>query len=61
MQHVIKVNNAVWNITSKSKTSFVVERLGQVARLFWHTATSGKLVMRDVINGRYRSQCFKTA
>lgn len=58
MQHVIKVNNAVWNIVSKGKKSYVVERLGQVARLFWHSATLGKLVKRDVTNGRFYSEYF---
>lgn len=61
MQHVIKVNNAVWNITNKNTKSFVVERLGKVASLFFRSATCGRLVIRDVTNGRFRSEHFKTA
>jgi hypothetical protein len=61
MQHVIKVNGAVWNIVSKGKKSYMVERLGQVARLFWHSATCGKMVSRNLVNGKFQSVHFRNA
>ena len=58
-ENVIIINKVKWNVLDR--VNFVVERLGQRARLIWKTPTSGKMLIRDVQNGRFRSEKFTAA
>ena len=56
---VIIVNKVQWKLLDS--THFVVERFGQRARLIWKTATTGKMLFRDVQTGRFRTEKFVAA
>ena len=57
MEYVIKINGVEWNILNVA--TWTVERNGTTARLFWKKGVqAGKLVFRDITNGRFISKKF---